>query len=81
MKISLEFNSEKIVSVRITGDFFLHPENGIELIENSLKGKKLEKSMLMTAIEKAIAENNLVPFGISSEGIADAVLLAKGNSK
>ena len=42
VKVFLEFENEKIVGVKIFGDFFLYPETGIEEIEKALKGKNKE---------------------------------------
>ena len=81
VKIELDFSADKIKSVKINGDFFLHPENGVELIENCLKGLKPEKKLIMAAVDGEVKKNSLQLFGITSEGVADAILLAKENAK
>jgi len=80
VKISLDFEEKKINSVRITGDFFLHPENGLELIEEGLQGTELEKDSIIKLIQKTIEKNSLDLFGLNPEGIADAILKAKGEN-
>ena len=77
VKIELDFSGTKINSVKINGDFFLHPEQGIELIEKSLSGKGIEKKNLIDAVNSSVKKNSLELFGISAEGIADAIILAK----
>ena len=44
IKISLEYTDNKkiISSIRITGDFFLYPEETLDQIEASLIGKKMD---------------------------------------
>ncbi len=79
VKISLDFKEEKINFVRITGDFFLHPENGLELIEQELKGTELEKESIIQSIQKTVEKNSLDLFGLNPKGIADAILKAKGD--
>ncbi len=37
IKVRAIFQGEKIKEIKITGDFFLHPEEKIEEIENGLK--------------------------------------------
>jgi len=60
VRVAVDF--DKIInSVTITGDFFLHPEDKLELIENALSGLPL-----------AIAEEDLrrrVEFVVEAEGI------------
>jgi lipoate-protein ligase A len=80
VKICLEHDNKKINAVKISGDFFLYPENGLEAIENSLKGKKLSKECIVREVNEVIKKNSLELFGLSAEGIADAILKClKGN--
>jgi len=81
VKVTLEFENEKILSVIITGDFFLYPENGIEVIENSLNGADLNRKDLVSKINQAVEKNKLELFGIDADGIVEAINLAEENSK
>jgi len=80
VKIELDFTGSKINSVKINGDFFLYPENGIESIEKSLSKVFLDKESIINAVDYSVKKNSLELFGITAEGIADAILLAKGAS-
>ena len=77
VKIQLEFEKEKILAVKIFGDFFIYPEEGIEHLENSLTGKKLFEKEIIEAIEKSKSKNGLEFFGVHSTGLAQAILMAK----
>jgi hypothetical protein len=77
VKISLDFEENKINSVKINGDFFLHPEKGIELIEKGMEGKELQKEKIINCINRVAESNSLQLFGINAEGLADAILMAK----
>jgi len=74
VKVSAEFG-ETIKSVKITGDFFLHPEEAIELIEKSLLG--IGANEQASAFEKAISEttkkNDIQMIGVSARDIAETV--------
>jgi lipoate---protein ligase len=63
--------SDKVDQVKITGDFFLHPEDFISTIEESLSGIDIPvNSMLLTQkIEQLIRENDATLIGISPEDI------------
>ncbi|MFH1255888.1 MAG: lipoate protein ligase C-terminal domain-containing protein [Candidatus Diapherotrites archaeon] len=79
LKIALQSDDGKISSVKITGDFFLHPENGIELIEKALAEKGLEEKILLEAIDSAVKENSLQLFGFDSASLVQAIFLAKNS--
>lgn len=81
VKISLEFENNKISSVKITGDFFLHPEDGLKMIEQNLIGSDLSEQEIISKINDVSQKNNLELFGFNSEGVAKAILMAKENSQ
>jgi len=65
----------KIASARINGDFFVHPESSIAALEDALAGKKLEKSSLLTVVDKKLKGATLV--GITPEAIVHALLMLR----
>lgn len=77
VKVHLDFDKDTIVSVQIFGDFFLYPEEGIEKVEAALGGKKLVEKDLVQAISEARDEHGLEFFGLTPEGLATAILMAK----
>ena len=77
IKISLEYEEDSnhyrtISSIRITGDFFLYPEDRLENLEEHLKGTKLEKVKLKEKIKDCL--NNSEAFGFDSESMSEAIL-------
>lgn len=64
-----------ILDVTITGDFFLHPEEGIELIEASLVGlpHTVPEEELRRRIERVVDVNGLTLVGITPDAIARLV--------
>lgn len=79
IKIELREENKVIKDIKITGDFFLYPENGIEILENGLKGVKLNQ--ILDEIKKIAKYNNLKFFGLTCEGIFEAVNLALNNEQ
>ena len=79
IKINLEYdiNTNKIVNINITGDFFAYPEEAIEYLENSLKNILLEKEVLLKKIEGIIKNNKIQFIGLNSEGISKAIMMCK----
>ena len=77
LKISLDYNknTNNINNIRITGDFFVHPEEAIELIEEELINVKLDKIKLFETIQSVIDENNIELIGLDVEGLTNGILM------
>ena len=67
--------SAKVERVKITGDFFLHPEDFISTIEESLSGTDIpiDSSMLIRKVEQLIQENEAMLIGVSAEDIVSVL--------
>jgi lipoate---protein ligase len=77
IKILLEYNdqedSKKIInSIKITGDFFLYPEESLEDLEAQLKGTLLDRYKLKEKIDKCL--ENSEAFGFDTESMVAAIL-------
>jgi lipoate---protein ligase len=73
IKISLEYSGSKIISsIRITGDFFLYPEQTLDQIEVSLIGTKMDRNSIKKTIEKCLSHSEA--FGFDSESLTDAII-------
>ena len=59
---SVETDDGKISNVRITGDFFLHPEDKIDDIEDSLEGlpKDVSEKTAASSIRSALGDAQLI---------------------
>ena len=74
IKILLEYDEcTKIInSIKITGDFFLYPEETLDALEVNLIGTKLEKDTVKQKIENCL--NYSEAFGFDSKSMTDAIL-------
>ena len=73
IKISLEYADSKIISsIRITGDFFLYPEETLDQIEASLIGKKMDRNSIKETIEKCLSHSEA--FGFDPESLTYAII-------
>jgi lipoate-protein ligase A len=71
--IKVEVDCDKLIrNVRITGDFFLHPEDVLEEIEKSMVGleRNADEETIISNILKVIADRDVQMIGISPESIA-----------
>lgn len=74
VKVEVEYN-EVIKNIRITGDFFLHPEDILDEIEKSFIGleKTVSEEAIASNINRIIAAEDIQMIGISPESIARLV--------
>jgi len=66
--IEAEIRDGRIEKIKITGDFFLHPEDTIEKIEHSLLGKGLDDN-LAGSIARILSENNAQLIGATADDL------------
>ncbi len=76
IRVSLEAEQGKITSIRIFGDFFLHPEEAIELIEKGLQGAELKEESLIEKITSIVERNSIQLFGFNAGDLAKAIMVA-----
>ncbi len=67
-----------IRKARLTGDFFVHPEEGLRTIESALEGlgAGTEESGMAAAVQAAIDSNSIQTIGIDAESVAKVVRMA-----
>jgi len=80
LKIYFSFNEKNnsFNSIQILGDFFCHPESGIEDIEKFLKGKKIDDT-LVPGLEKFLKEKRIELYGFSPKDLLEAIQTAFEN--
>ena len=77
VKVKLSIAAKNsIESVQILGDFFLHPEEAILVIERTLAGVELDEAAIARAIENVLQEYEATIIGASSTDFAKAILQA-----
>jgi len=74
VRISLEIEEDEIKKINISGDFFIHPENGISLLEDAVVGIKIEKGYLKEVLDREVMDNHLELIGISTDTIEYGIL-------
>lgn len=76
LKIFLEPNEGAVGDIKITGDFFMHPEEKIAELEAALKGHVLDETALQATIEGFLKEQSIELFGADAASIAKTILMA-----
>lgn len=69
LKTSVEYEGDRVLSVKFSGDFFIHPEDTLDRVEEALRGVK--GTDLRKIIEKEVAESTL--YGIDAGSMVKIV--------
>jgi lipoate-protein ligase A len=78
LKVFLQIEGNKISNVKITGDFFIHPEETIFLIEQYLEGLPVDvtESRMLFKVNSAVKDAEAELVGVDAESIAFAMFRA-----
>jgi lipoate-protein ligase A len=76
VKVLLSTKDGKIEKVKITGDFFMHPETFIEDLENALHGRPIDEKDLAAFIRYLFEKEKVVLLGASPEDLARCIVKA-----
>ena len=67
LRVDYKLEGDKIKEIKITGDFFIYPEEGIVLIEDCLKGCRIRDCT--EALKKTVKEQGIKLIGFSVEDL------------
>lgn len=78
IRVQLSVQADRISHIKITGDFFMHPEEFIEELENALIGEPLDRQCLTQRIAVFMEKNEVVLLGAMPEDFTKCILMAGG---
>jgi hypothetical protein len=76
IRVQLRKKSDRIEEIKITGDFFLHPERFIEELEEALLGHNLNEKDLSAHIWALVEKGKVTLLGTSPEDFAKCITMA-----
>ena len=76
LKVDLGVRDGRIAELRITGDFFIHPEEAIEELEERLLGQRAEGKDIEECINRLL-ETGVEMIGVSAADIVASILSAR----
>ncbi len=71
-----EAEGGRIVRVKITGDFFMHPEETIEELEGSLTGVAVTEGSLKEAVNGFFGGRSIELIGVSPEDFVHVIRMS-----
>ena len=76
VKVKLQVSSGKIAEVTILGDFFLHPEEALQKIEESLIGTIVDETSIGNIIAQTLVDSGATFIGATASDIAKTIMMA-----
>lgn len=76
VKVKISITSGKIDQVRVMGDFFLHPEETIQVIEDSLIGCKEDENSITVVIEQVLNKSKATLIGAAASDFSKTIMMA-----
>ena len=76
VKVKLQVSSGKIAGVTILGDFFLHPEEALQKIEESLIGTIVDETSIGNIIAQTLVDSGATLIGATASDIAKTIMMA-----
>lgn len=76
LKVFVEIEGTTITTAKITGDFFMHPEEKIEALEQAVVGHEVDESAIEAAIQNAMTDGGVDVFGADAASIAKTIMMA-----
>jgi lipoate-protein ligase A len=74
-----EAEGGQIVRVKITGDFFMHPEEAIEELEDSLTGVAVDEGSLKEALNNFFEGRSIELIGVSLGDFVHVIRMSLGS--
>ena len=76
VKVKLKIACGRIAEVSVLGDFFLHPEEILLKIEESLVGSPHEETEIEITINQILVESDASLIGATAGDIAKSIMMA-----
>ncbi|MHA1125664.1 MAG: lipoate protein ligase C-terminal domain-containing protein [Candidatus Heimdallarchaeota archaeon] len=76
IEIELTHTKETITELKITGDFFIYPEEKIELIEDTLRNSPIDKEIIFEKLKEVYEKEEITTPGIKLDDWVTVIFLA-----
>jgi lipoate-protein ligase A len=80
VKAKVRVEAGRIAEIVILGDFFLHPEETLQKIEDALRGTLAKEASIERVILKALTESDAIIIGATAQDMAKTIMLAFASS-
>jgi len=81
VRVTAEIADNRIRDILISGDFFMMPENALPKLEEALRGKSLNKSLLLKEVREFYEKSGVQVPGVKPEDFVKAVMNANAEPR
>ncbi len=81
LRVTVRSQAGKVSSVAVNGDFFVHPEDSLKLIEESLRDCPIDEATLEKRARRAVDDNGIQLIGFTPADLAKAVVHAAAGAR
>ncbi|MHA2060093.1 MAG: lipoate protein ligase C-terminal domain-containing protein [Candidatus Ranarchaeia archaeon] len=74
VRVDIQIKQSKISGIKISGDFFLHPEEDIAIIEQAVINMPIDEKRLTEKINDVLTEREIESVGVDAEAFARAIM-------
>lgn len=74
LKLEIESDESVLINIKICGDFFFHPEEELEHLEQLLRYHPIDKELIHYMIDAFVKQNNVEMHGITVDAIVDGIM-------
>ena len=78
IRITVDHADNKIQNIKITGDFFLYPENTLEEMEKELRNLPITEERILQRLTDIVKRHKITFVGINETSLTRAILIACG---
>lgn len=80
VKAKVRVEAGKVAEIVILGDFFMHPEETLQKIEDAIRGTPANETSIERLISKKLTESDAIIIGATAKDIAKTIMLALSSS-
>ena len=81
IRITLDHTANKIQNIKITGDFFLYPEETIDEMEKELRELPINEERILQRLKDTVRRHKITFVGINEKSLTRAIMIACGITK
>jgi len=76
IRIKIKTELGCLSEVKISGDFFMYPEDELWKLENTLKGTDISRDKILAKIQKFYRDKKILSPGVTPEDFTEAIIKA-----
>jgi lipoate-protein ligase A len=81
IKTNVQVYKQTILSIQISGDFFMYPEDSLWELQHELKGITARKDHILEIVQQFFQQKQISTPGVTAEDFTEAILRGIANTQ